>query len=232
MNILTLEDATAQATELVRHYPNLSVLDVNNHCIRLQGDIEIYRTAAGFTLDHSYKIEVRVPVDSTDLPVVIDLNGYIDSSYPHRYRSGELCLETDAIIRFRFINGFNLIEWFDEYVETYFFSYEYFKRYGTFPFGERPHGLEGVMSTYQDLFHEQDLNTVAALLRYAADEKYRGHIDCPCGSGQKLRRCHGQALFPLMSDPRKKEVVRMDVKGIRKAITAYESTRNNMLSPK
>ena len=123
-------------------------------------------------------------------------------------------------------DGFNLLQWMDEYVEPYYFTYEYFMRFGSYPFGERPHGPEGVISTYQELFHEEDLGKTFILMMYCADESYRGHIHCPCGSGKKLRSCHGQYLFPLMTNPAIKEIIRSDVEPIRKAIIENAS-RNN-----
>ena len=225
MITLTATDAPCQVADLIHHYPNLLVLEWDALHIRLKGVIDVYRTASNFTLDRSYNIEINIPVDSSDLPTVIDLDSAVDTSYPHRYKNGELCLETDTTIRLRFIDGMNLLEWVEEFVESYFFSFEYFKRFGVFPFGERPHGLDGLLNTYQELLDEADPRKAAALLKYCADENYRGHIDCPCGSGKRLRQCHGKALFPLMCDSRKKEVIRKDVEMIRKVIMTYDFTR-------
>ena len=219
MIVLTASDADSQVLELLQQYPKLSLMKSDASCIRLQGEIDVYRTASNFTLDRVYSIEVRIPVDSADLPTVSDLGGAIDTSYPHRYTSGALCLETDAAIRLRFIDGFNLTKWVEEYVESYYFSYEYYMRFGAYPFGERPHGIEGIFSTYQDLFQETDIKTLWALLQYCADKNYHGHINCPCGSMKRLRQCHGKILFPIMTDSRKKEVIQMDVEVIRNALT-------------
>ena len=224
--IMTLTTATEQISALLKAYPDLTVEKSDPDEVRLLGNIHIFRTALGFTLDSYYDIEIRIPIDSPKLPTVIDMGNAIEQSYPHRYTNGELCLETDTAVKLRFINGFNLLQWMDEYVEPYYFTYEYFMRFGSYPFGERPHGPEGVINTYQELFHEEDLDKTFILMMYCADESYRGHIHCPCGSGKKLRSCHGQHLFPLMTNPAIKEIIRSDVEPIRKAIIENAS-RNN-----
>lgn len=232
MIMLTVASAQVQVQDLIYHYPLLSVIASDESHIQLKGLIDIYRSTSDFTLDRSYMIEINVPVGSPNLPTVIDSGGAIDSSYPHRYKSGELCLETSTAIHMRFIDGMNLVQWVEEFVEPYFFSYEYYTRFGILPFGERPHGLEGIINTYQDIFHEPDTGKAIALLRYCADESYRGHINCPCGSNQKLRKCHGPFVFPIMNDPRKKEIARKDIEALRKELAAYESARKNKRTAK
>lgn len=226
MIILNSTTAAEQVPALLRYYPNLKVKKSDSDEVRLLGNIHVYRTAFNFTLDSFYDIEIRIPLDSHKLPTVIDVGNSINPSYPHRYKTGELCLETDTTIKLRFIEGFNLLQWMDEYVEPYYFTYEYFMRFGFFPFGERPHGPEGILSTYQELFHEEDLGKTFILMLYCADETYRGHIKCPCGSNKRLRNCHGQYIFPIMTNPNIKEIIRTDVEPIRKAIIENAS-RNN-----
>ena len=36
-------------------------------------------------------------------------------------------------------------------VEPYYYSYEYFSRFGEFPYGDRGHDLVGVIETYQQI---------------------------------------------------------------------------------
>jgi len=219
MIVLSKENALLQVSELTKQHPLLSITESNNSFIRLRGEIDVYRTAFNYTLDRSYHVEIVIPINSSELPIVKDLDGIIDSSYPHRYGNGELCLETDSAIRWHFLDGFHLEEWVKEYVEPYFFSYEYYSRFGIFPFGERPHGLEGILDTYSDMLHVADRKQIASLLKFCAYNRYRGHVICPCGSGIKLRKCHGKIVFPLMTDQRKIDIIRLDIESIRKAIT-------------
>lgn len=226
MIILNLTAATEQISALLKTYPDLTVEKSNSNEVRINGCIHVYRTALGFTLDSYYDIEIRISIDSPKLPTVIDTGNAIEQNYPHRYTNGELCLETDTTVKLRFIDGFNLLQWMDEYVEPYYFTYEYFMRFGYFPFGERPHGPEGIINTYQEIFHERDISKTLLLMMHCAYEPYRGHINCPCGSNKRLRNCHGQYLFPLMINSDIKEIIQADVEPFRKAIIENAS-RNN-----
>jgi hypothetical protein len=226
MIILNLTSAAEQISALLKTYPGLKIEKSDLNEVRLLGNIHIYRTALDFTLDNYYDIEIRIPIDSSSLPIAIDIGNAIEPSYPHRYVNGELCLETDTAVKLRFIDGFNLLKWMDEYVEPYYFTYEYFMRFGFFPFGERPHGLEGIINTYQEIFNEVDIGKTLRLMMYSAYESYRGHINCPCGCNKRLRICHGKYIFPLMTNSDIKELIQKDVESIRKAITENAS-RNN-----
>ena len=134
----------------------------------------------------------------------------IGCNYPHRYLNGKLCLETDTSIRVRFVDGFSLEAWLEEFVEPYYFSYEFYQRYGEFPFGERGHDWKGIIQTYSDYFNEPDVVKTIRLMAFISDKKYRGHILCPCGSGRRLRSCHGPFIMKYCVDNRLRKIVRDD----------------------
>ena len=122
--IFTTESAVQQATNLLHLYNGLKVFSIDEVQITLIGNILVNRTAKGYRLLKEYKIKIVIPLGSDELPRVLDEGNQIDKNYPHRYPDGELCLETDTNIRFRFIDGFSLDAWMSEYVETYFFRSE------------------------------------------------------------------------------------------------------------
>ena len=151
----------------------------------------------------------------------------IDESYPHRYTDGQLCLETDAAIRICFLAGFDLEIWMRDFVEPYYFSYEYYQRYGVFPFGERAHGIEGVLQTYGEYFNEPDYVKVFRLMEFIQFGQYRGHLPCPCGSGEKTRSCHGKFIKKFFENSNLKIIVQRDYKTIKEVLYAYyEQSRN------
>ena len=218
-------DACTQVEQLKDKYPRLKIVEADLTKICLQGSIEIYRSARGFILQREYAVKIIITLDGHTLPKVVDCENAIDSGYPHRYKDGSLCLETDTVIRMRFTDGFDLIAWMDEFVEPYYFSYEFYSRFGVFPFGERPHGIEGMLHAYCEMFCEEDVNKVIRLLIYVAEQKYRGHQLCPCQSGRKVRDCHGSIIFPYMMDTRRKAIVESDLIYIRKVLSHCEHTR-------
>ena len=139
--IISKAVAVQQANSLLHlyNYRKLKICTMEETEIVLAGSILINRSAKGFQLCKEYSVKIVIPIESEKLPYVLDAGNHIDCNYPHRYLNGKLCLETDTSIRVRFVDGFSLEAWLEEFVEPYYFSYEFYQRYGEFPFGERGH---------------------------------------------------------------------------------------------
>lgn len=174
------------------------------------GSITVNMSSLGFVLYKTYHVEIIIPLGLNELPLILDIRNQIDNGYPHRYTNGKFFLETDTNIRIRFIDGFSLEAWMSEYVETYFFSYEFYQRYGEFPFGERGHGLNGIIQTYSDFFNEVDRSKTTKIMSSISNGKYQGHTLCPCESGQKLRSCHGPYIMKFYTDNLLTKIIRRD----------------------
>ena len=58
------------------------------------------------------------------------------------------------------------------------------------PYGQWAHGAKGVFQYYRELLETSDLRVITTYLDYLASKKVKGHWDCPCKSGKKLRDCH------------------------------------------
>lgn len=185
--IFSKESALQQVKSLLQIYDKLHIEKESNQEIILTGEILVNRTASSYTLYKTYHIEVHIPFESDKLPYVFDIGNAIDSNYNHQYKDGPLCLEIDFAIRIRFVDGLNLVSWMQEFVEPYFFSYEYYQRFGCFPFGERSHGIEGILQSLGDVFQETDNIKVCKILMFIYSDRYRGHLPCPCGSGKNIR---------------------------------------------
>jgi len=220
--IFTNENIELQVEQVLLKYPNLKIIESNEKIIRLYGEILIHRVLHDFTLRRAYLVEVCIPLKDNKLPYVIDAGNVISPTYHHYYTNKQLCLETDSKIRIRFIDGFDLLIWMDEFVEPYFVSYEYYQLYGTFPNGERQHGILGIAETYQDIFHTKDLAETYTVMQYVGSNKYRGHLPCPCGSSLKLRECHGEHLFPYFTDMRLRDILLDDLKTIERELRNAE----------
>ena len=230
--IFSKEVAVQPGANLLHRHNGLYVNSMSEEKISITGSITVNMSSRGFTLYKTYRIEVIIPLDSDELPYVLDVGNQIDGSYPHRYVDGKLCLETDTNIRIRFIDGFSLETWMSEYVETYFFSYEFYQRYGEFPFGERGHGWEGIIQTYSDFFNEADGVKTIKLMASISNDKYRGHALCPCGSGQKFRSCHGPFIMKFYTDNRLKRIVKKDFLLIEEAVQKYNEQQHNTRAAK
>lgn len=119
-----------------------------------------------------------------------------------------------------------------EYVETYFFSYEFYQRYGEFPFGERGHGWDGIIQTYSDFFHESDGAKTIKIMAAISNSKYRGHALCPCQSGQKLRSCHGPFIMKFYTDNRLNQIVKKDFFLLEEAVQKHNEQQHNTKAAK
>lgn len=56
---------------------------------------------------------------------------------------------------------------------------------------------------YQERFGTKSVNVVLRLLEIITHKNYRGHILCPCNSGKRIRKCHGQnsLLVNMINSP-------------------------------
>ena len=224
--ILSKASAEEQVKHLLLKYTDLEVI-ASSPKILIRGNIEINRIYNDFHLHKSYLIEIIIPFDSDELPYVRDIGNHIDKRYPHRYFDGRLCLDTDSCIKIRFLNGFSLETWMEDYVEAYYFSYEYYMRYREFPFGERAHNLTGILQTYSEFFNEPDYKKTFLLMSAISKTKYRGHSLCPCGSKKKLRNCHGQYVYRFYTDERLKSITVDDYNLIVGEIKKYNDYKKN-----
>jgi hypothetical protein len=72
-------------------------------------------------------------------------------------------------------------------------------RTGRWPGAERPHGAAGICEFYSAYIDSSSPPHVMRLLQLLQKKEFKGHWLCPCGSGQILRRCHGQSVRTLAS---------------------------------
>lgn len=230
--IFSKESAVQQVNNLLHLYNKLQICTMDETQIVLAGSILINRSSKEFQVYKEYSVKIVIPLESEELPYVLDTGNHIDSNYPHRYLSGKLCLETDTNIKIRFIDVFLLEAWMTEYVEPYYFSYEFFQRYGEFPFGERGHGWNGIIQTYSDFFNEPDCVKTIRLMASISTHQYRGHALCPCGSGKKLRYCHGTFIMKFYADDRLKVIVRKDFLSLEEDVKKYNEQQRNTKAAK
>jgi len=82
-------------------------------------------------------------------------------------------------------------------VVPYLYGYCYWKKHGRHPFDEAAHGYEGIVRHYVETLGLRDDLSALAVISLLLDHGYRGHHNCPCGSGLRVRSCHGPALLAL-----------------------------------
>ena len=160
------------------------------------GDLPFSATYNGKSpIIDQYKIKILLPKDYPNSPPKsMECDGRIPKSF-HTNPDATLCLGAPLEVRMKF-NG-NLLDYVKKLVIPYLYSYSFYEKYGEMPYGELSHGGRGILESYQELFDLTSSKCILNLLEILATGKFRGHLDCPCGSRMKLRKCHGPQLIQL-----------------------------------
>ena len=150
------------------------------------------------TIADAFEIDLIVPAAYPKvLPWVLETSGRIRDDYEHVYANGMLCLAVPTEERMIFRREPCLYGFVTNLVIPYCYGYCYWERHGVHPFGEREHGDGGIVRFYIERLDLADEIQALEVALYLFQFGYRGHHDCPCGSGAKLRSCHGSALLEL-----------------------------------
>jgi hypothetical protein len=194
-----------QFDELVHVYSGLALSQDAPGRWVVRGDLHFSATFEAVTIEDTFVILLLLPRDYPSSPPMIqETGGRIPRDF-HTDPNGNLCLGAPVAVRARFLQNPRLLPFVNDLVVSFLFSFCYFQEHGRMPFGELSHGGKGILEYYQDLFHVKDHLATLGLLKILADDSYRGHFACPCGSGANLRRCHGpqlRGLMPVQSNER------------------------------
>ena len=188
-----------QFTELVSVYAGLALCqDLPGEWV-VRGDLSFSATYRDKTVEDTFVILMKLPLDFPDsYPSVQETGGRIPTNF-HQFPERTLCLGAPAEVQTRFARAPRLLSFVNDLVVPYLYSFRYWQDHGEMPFGELSHGGRGILEYYQDLFGVENHSAALGLLKILADNTYRGHLQCPCGSGQALRRCHGAQLRNLIT---------------------------------
>lgn len=184
-----------QFLELKNIYQRLSLVDqADPKCMFVKGTLDFSGRGNGQLINDSFEIEILISeVFPKEPPSTKEIGGRIPSAF-HHYDDGSLCLGTPLHIRMTFLQNPTLLGYVQDLVIPYLFSYCYWKKFGRMPFGELSHGRKGIMEYYKELFNLKSDLVVIKLLKIIAEDNYRGHHICPCGSGKIIRQCHGEII--------------------------------------
>lgn len=193
-----LESIQQQVNELTEKYRGL-------HCVSsglnlsASGKLTFSAQYNGVSVEDEYMVEITIPQGYPGiLPSAKETGGRIPKDF-HKHPDETLCLGSRIEMRIKFRERESLIGFVEDLLIPFLYGFSYREKYGEMPYGELPHGIEGVLKSYQTLFHVNDDLTAIAFLKILADQNYRGHMECPCGSGLKLRNCHGGVVKGLMN---------------------------------
>ena len=193
------EDLEAEIAELQREYRGLTRLRETENGVVVSGSLPFEASSEGREMIADiFEIDLTVPRDyPTALPWVRETSGRICEAYDHVFTNGKLCLAVPVEERLRFGRDPCLRGFVTKLLVPYCYGYCYWERHGVHAFGEREHGGEGIARFYIDWLGLPGEVQALEVALHLVQHGYRGHHDCPCGSGARLRDCHGPALLEL-----------------------------------
>jgi len=187
-----------EKTELRRAYPSLHFFPDNNQ-VTLRGGFPV--TLNDLVLDR-YQLEIIVPAAyPTSIPEVREIGGRIPRIADRHIGpdSGNACLFVEEETSVYFPPGSTLLQFLQGPVNCFFVGQLYFEEFGTWPFSERSHGWKGIVEFYSEKLGTSNIKTILAYVDCLRQPAVKGHWDCPCGSGKRLRNCHFEQIIKLRS---------------------------------
>ena len=216
--------------ELVEEYTDNSSFELvaqNNNSFTIEGEYKLFAEYNDIILADDYALRIIISNNyPSEIPIVYELSGKIPSKYPHISVDRALCLGIRGDIACELEREPSLANFVDTIVQSALYSAKFYLKYGRYPFGERKHGAQGILSYYEELF-DADQATSFALLQIIALEQYRGHSPCPCGSSQKLRNCHGKTLLDIIHSPVRHTAAKNDYKDMVNELRIIKALREN-----
>jgi hypothetical protein len=174
--------------EVERAYPEL----------RFSTTVEQVEIAGTFPINDDdgvvdrFSVRITLRRDYPDsLPIVQETDGRIPHHIDrHMLTSGEACVLLPEDRWRSWPRGSSLLSFISGPLRNFFIGQALVERGEPWPFGEWRHGLCGMQDYYREVFGTDDLAKARAYLMCLAAKKAKGHWDCPCESGKRLRDCH------------------------------------------
>ncbi|MES9937205.1 MAG: SEC-C domain-containing protein [Sedimenticola sp.] len=188
-----------QIAELHGTHKGLAVIAECGDEVIISGSLPFEASVDGLdTISDTFDIELTIPTGFPDhLPWARETSGRIESVYGHLNSDGTLCLAVPVEQRRIFLMQPSLLGFVNRLVIPYLYGYCFWKKYGRHPFGEADHGYEGILRHYMDTLSLSNEVKALSVIAFLFEHGYRGHHECPCGSGKKVRACHGPILLSL-----------------------------------
>jgi hypothetical protein len=110
---------------------------------------------------------------------------------------GRACLFVPDEYHYRHPEGMDLIEFLRGPVLGFFVGQSLVEHGQSWPYGARAHYAPGISEFYAEVIGSDDPEVIRRYLEVLAAGELRGHWDCPCGSGKRIRHCHRASLEVL-----------------------------------
>jgi hypothetical protein len=182
--------------EIQSNYPDLHV-HIENEKVFIRGSFPI--TFENEILDR-YQVEIEFPLDYPDsVPIVREIGGRIPRAVDSHIipATGQCCLFLPDERWKAHPKGSSFLDFLNGPVRNFFLGQTMVRLGQSWPFGEHAHGIKGIIEYYKGLLETEDVFTILNYLDYMSKPVIKGHWSCPCGSGNRLRKCHFERLIDL-----------------------------------
>jgi hypothetical protein len=170
-------------------YPSLHFTTMNG-VVFMRGSFPL---TDGTTVLDRYSIEVEFATDHPQgVPKVREVGGRIPRTVDRHIvdASGLACLFVPDERAWLYPVNATVLDFLNGPVRSFFLSQSLFELEGRWPFGQRSHGIQGILEFYAEVLETQDVKLILEYLDLLKHREIRGHWRCPCGSGRRLRDCH------------------------------------------
>lgn len=180
--------------EFLKAYPGISIVPSSDSSLKMTGSFSFAAQAFNQkVIEDAYDLEFNVPYQfPKDIPIVFEISSKIIRSNDfHVNPNGSLCLGSpvrllDTISKDPTLSGFA-----SSCLIPFLYSISFkSENGGDFLFGELPHGEDGILEDYIDLFELSDKEQARyalSLLSINSDEADK--MVCPCGCGKRFSEC-------------------------------------------
>lgn len=178
-----------QASNIQSIYPALNYHEDSDGNPCVEGRLILRDSANNYIDDYSIRI---TPSESFPLrfPFVFELEGRLPNNIDwHVFEDGHCCIKSfpEEILICK--TGLNITQFIKEQVVPYFFNQKYRELHGYY-LKERPHGSQGHIEFFEDVFKTKNLNRIAKALFHISRNSKPSRVDrCFCGSSLKYRKC-------------------------------------------
>jgi hypothetical protein len=181
---------------LLGKYPELRVV-LERETIYLSGSFPVVHE--GEILDR-FQIAISLPHDfPRSIPVLRETGGRIPRVKDRHINpeSGEACPIVPEEWLLLPIEQRTVMAFLDGPVRNFFIGQALVERGLPWPYGERNHGRPGLIQSYGEMLGITDEAAIPDYLDCLSHQRIKGHWNCPCGSGRRLRDCHIKDLKTL-----------------------------------
>jgi hypothetical protein len=171
-------------------YENLKYSALNNE---LYGDLDVGN-------NDIYDVVIKINGFPKRFPLVFEVGERIpNKDNRHKYSNNQCCLTTKAKEEILLKQKIKTLEQFiDKIVIPYFKHNSFYEINGFYKEGEYSHGIIGIIETYFDILHTNNLKiTLEWLNKRMKKQKLNIKEPCFCESGKTLKKCHLKYYYDL-----------------------------------